>query len=182
MKKILFVIMLIASSIFSFAGIIVTTSGEKIEDVTILSETDSAIVYIQDGVEKSIAIEQVSAILYDNGAYKEIYQPKAMSLSNSFSSDTITHVVPDSLKTTSMFRFRFRLAHHPDVMKLAFDPAFAQYSKSVWEEAQIEYELIFQSEIAKGNSKKNAKKIAKQVRDSIYTVKLMEYVSLYSTK
>ncbi len=72
MKKILFVIMLIASSIFSFAGIIVTTSGERIEDVTILSETDSAIVYIQDGVEKSIAIEQVSAILYDNGTYKEL--------------------------------------------------------------------------------------------------------------
>ena len=178
MKKILFVVMLTMSSMLSFAGVIMTSSNERLEDVTIASETDSAIVYIQDGVEKSIAIEQVSAILYDNGTYKEIYQPKAMSLSNSFSSDTITHVVPDSLKTTSMFG----LALNPDVMKLAFDPAFVQYSKSVWEEAQIEYELIFQSEIAKGNSKKNAKKIAKQVRDSINTVKLMEYVSLYSTK
>ena len=178
MKKILFVVMLTISSMLSFAGVIMTSSNERLEDVTITSETDSAIVYMQDGVEKSIAIEQVSAILYDNGTYKEIYQPKAMSLSNSFSSDTITHVVPDSLKTTSMFG----LALNPDVMKLAFDPAFAQYSKSVWEEAQIEYELIFQSEIAKGNSKKNAKKIAKQVRDSISTVKLMEYVSLYSTK
>lgn len=170
--------MLTMSSMLSFAGLIMTSSNERLEDVTIASETDSAIIYIQDGVEKSIAIEQVSAILYDNGTYKEIYQPKAMSLSNSFSSDTITHVVPDSLKTTSMFG----LALNPDVMKLAFDPAFVQYSKSVWEEAQIEYELIFQSEIAKGNSKKNAKKIAKQVRDSINTVKLMEYVSLYSTK
>ena len=178
MKKILFVVMLTISSMLSFAGVIMTSSNERLEDVTITSETDSAIVYMQDGVEKSIAIEQVSAILYDNGTYKEIYQPKAMSLSNSFSSDTITHVVPDSLKTTSMFG----LALNPDVMKLAFDPAFAQYSKSVWEEAQIEYELIFQSEIAKGNSKKNAKKIAKQVRDSINTVKLMEYVNLYSTK
>lgn len=177
MKKI-FVLLLGFMPMFSFAGIIMTSSNERLEDVTIASETDSAIVYIQDGVEKSIAIEQVSAILYDNGTYKEIYQPKAMSLSNSFSSDTITHVVPDSLKTTSMFG----LALNPDVMKLAFDPAFAQYSKSVWEEAQIEYELIFQSEIAKGNSKKSAKKIAKQVRDSINTVKLMEYVSLYSTK
>lgn len=170
--------MLTISSMLSFAGVIMISSNERLEDVTITSETDSAIVYMQDGVEKSIAIEQVSAILYDNGTYKEIYQPKAMSLSNSFSSDTITHVVPDSLKTTSMFG----LALNPDVMKLAFDPAFAQYSRSVWEEAQIEYELIFQSEIAKGNSKKNAKKIAKQVRDSINTVKLMKYVSLYSTK
>ena len=176
MKKIILLLGFIP--MFSFAGVMMTTNNERIEDVSIQNETDSAIVYLQDGVEKSIAIEQVSAILYDNGTYKEIYQPKAMSLSNSFSSDTITHVVPDSLKTTSMFG----LALNPDVMKLAFDPAFAQYSKSVWEEAQIEYELIFQSEIAKGNSKKNAKKIAKQVRDSINTVKLMEYVSLYSTK
>ena len=159
MKKIILLLGFIP--MFSFAGVIMTTNNERIEDVSIQNETDSAIVYLQDGVEKSIAIEQVSAILYDNGTYKEIYQPKAMSLSNSFSSDTITHVVPDSLKTTSMFG----LALNPDVMKLAFDPA-----------------LIFQSEIAKGNSKKNAKKIAKQVRDSINTVKLMEYVSLYSTK
>ena len=178
MKRILFILILTISSTLSFAGVIMTSSNERLEDVSITSENDTAIVYMQDGVEKSIAIEQVSAILYDNGTYKEIYQPKAMSLSNSFSSDTITHVVPDSLKTTSMLG----LALNPDVMKLAFDPAFAQYSKSVWEEAQIEYELIFQSEIAKGNSKKNAKKIAKQVRDSINTVKLMEYVSLYSTK
>lgn len=181
MKKII-LLLLGFIPMFSFAGVIMTTNGERIEDVSIQNETDSAIVYMQDSVEKSIAIEQVSAILYDNGTYKEIYQPKAMSLSNSFSSDTITHVVPDSLKITSMFG----LALNPDVMKLAFDPAFApafaQYSKSVWEEAQIEYELIFLSEIAKGNSKKNAKKIAKQVRDSINTVKLMEYVSLYSTK
>ena len=58
--------------VFSFAGVIMTSSNERIEDVTITSETDSAIVYMQDGVEKSIAIEQVSAILYDNGTYKEL--------------------------------------------------------------------------------------------------------------
>ena len=72
MKKFLFVVMLTISSMLSFAGIIMTSSNERLEDVTIASETDSAIVYIQDGVEKSIAIEQVSAILYDNGTYKEL--------------------------------------------------------------------------------------------------------------
>ena len=72
MKKILFVVMLTISSMLSFAGVIMTSSNERIEDVTITSETDSAIVYMQDGVEKSIAIEQVSAILYDNGTYKEL--------------------------------------------------------------------------------------------------------------
>ena len=72
MKKFLFVVMLTISSMLSFAGVIMTSSNERIEDVTITSETDSAIVYMQDGVEKSIAIEQVSAILYDNGTYKEL--------------------------------------------------------------------------------------------------------------
>ena len=72
MKKFLFVVMLTISSMLSFAGVIMTSSNERIEDVTITSETDSAIVYIQDGVEKSIAIEQVSAILYDNGTYREL--------------------------------------------------------------------------------------------------------------
>ncbi len=74
MKKILFVVMLTISSMLSFAGVIMTSSNERLEDVTITSETDSAIVYMQDGVEKSIAIEQVSAILYDNGTYKELQQ------------------------------------------------------------------------------------------------------------
>lgn len=71
MKKILFVVMLTISSMLSFAGVIMTSSNERLEDVTITSETDSAIVYMQDGVEKSIAIEQVSAILYDDGKYVE---------------------------------------------------------------------------------------------------------------
>ena len=48
-----------------------TSSNERLEDITISSENDTAIIYIQDGVEKSIAIEQVSAILYDNGKYVE---------------------------------------------------------------------------------------------------------------
>lgn len=66
--------MLTISSMLSFAGVIMTSSNERIEDVTITSETDSAIVYMRDGVEKSIAIEQVFAILYDDGQYKELNQ------------------------------------------------------------------------------------------------------------
>ena len=53
MKNILFVLLLTISSILSFAGVIMTSSNERLEDVTITSETDSAIVYIQDNVEKS---------------------------------------------------------------------------------------------------------------------------------
>ena len=56
---------------FSFAGVIMTTNGERIEDVTIQSETNESIVYIENGVEKTISIEQVQAVLFDNGNFKE---------------------------------------------------------------------------------------------------------------
>ena len=71
MKKILFVVMLTISSMLSFAGVIMTSSNERLEDVTITSENDTAIVYMQNGVKRSISIEQVSGILYDNGKYRE---------------------------------------------------------------------------------------------------------------
>ena len=54
---------------FSFAGVIMTTNGERIEDVTIQSETNESIVYIENGVEKTISIEQVQAVLFDNGNF-----------------------------------------------------------------------------------------------------------------
>ena len=68
----MFVSLLTISSILSFAGVIVTSSNERLEDVTIITENDTAIVYIQEGVEKTIVIAQVSAILYDDGRYKEM--------------------------------------------------------------------------------------------------------------
>ena len=71
MKKILFVVMLTLFSTFSFAGVIMTANNERIEDVSIQNETDSTIVYLQDGEKKSIAIEQVIGVLFDNGTYKE---------------------------------------------------------------------------------------------------------------
>ena len=48
-----------------------TTNGERIEDVSIQSETSESIVYIENGVEKTISIEQVQAVLFDNGNFKE---------------------------------------------------------------------------------------------------------------
>ena len=120
MKKILFVIMLIASSIFSFAGIIVTTSGERIEDVTIVSETDSAIVYIQDGVEKSIAIEQVQAVLFDNGNYKEYPKYTSPVTTNEFmtSSEQTNLYVQQPQRQRSQRQSIDRSAFDPDGKKL----------------------------------------------------------------
>ena len=71
MKKILFVIMLTISSMLSFAGVIMTTNGERIEDITIESETNESIVYIENGIEKTISIVYVQAVLFDNGNFKE---------------------------------------------------------------------------------------------------------------
>lgn len=70
MKKI-FVLLLGFIPMFLFAGVIMTTNDERIADVSIQSENDSTIIYLQNGVEKSIAIEQISAILYDDGKYME---------------------------------------------------------------------------------------------------------------
>ena len=71
MRRFLLMLMLAVFSALSFASVIVTTNGERIENVSIQNETNSAIVYLLNGIEKSIAIEQVSAILYDDGKYVE---------------------------------------------------------------------------------------------------------------
>ena len=70
MRKVILVLLGLLP-IFSFAGVIMTTNGEKIEDVTIQSETSESIVYVENGVEKTISIEQVQAVLFDNGNFKE---------------------------------------------------------------------------------------------------------------
>lgn len=70
MRKVILVLLGLLP-IFSFAGVIMTTNGERIEDVTIQSETSESIVYVENGVEKTISIEQVQAVLFDNGNFKE---------------------------------------------------------------------------------------------------------------
>ena len=70
MKKIIMLLLGIFP-IFSFAGVIMTINGERIEDVTIQSETTESIVYVENGVEKTISIERVQAVLFDNGNFKE---------------------------------------------------------------------------------------------------------------
>lgn len=138
-----------------------TTNNERIEDVSIQSETDSAIVYLQDGVEKSIAIEQVYAILYDNGNYKEVSQSDVTQSSSN--NDFIT-------------KPSYPL-NNAKLVELAFDPMFMQNYKAIEAEAKAEFEIVFQAEIAKGSSKQNAKKIAKQARDNVRTTRIIEYIN-----
>ena len=168
MKKILFVVMLTMSSMLSFAGVIMTSSNERLEDVTIASETDSAIVYIQDGVEKSIAIEQVSAILYDDGRFKEFSQNTFAGASNS--GEYIISL--DSAKTELA-----KLQKNPVLaMKLISDPSFKNIFINIVFKQDAEYNNVLYSEISKGTPKKIAKKIAKQASDSIGTIEMLEYI------
>lgn len=168
MKKILFVVMLTISSMLSFAGVIMTSSNERLEDVTIASETDSAIVYIQDGVEKSIAIEQVSAILYDDGRFKEFSQNTFAGASNS--GEYIISL--DSAKTELA-----KLQKNPALaMKLISDPSFKNIFINIVFKQDAEYNNVLYSEISKGTPKKIAKKIAKQASDSIGTIEMLEYI------
>ena len=167
MKKILFVVMLTMSSMLSFAGVIMTSSNERL-DVTIASETDSAIVYIQDGVEKSIAIEQVSAILYDDGRFKEFSQNTFAGASNS--GEYIISL--DSAKTELA-----KLQKNPALaMKFLSDPKLVNTMLSISSIQKAEYENVLQAEISKGTPKKIAKKIAKQASDSIGTIEMLEYI------
>ena len=153
---------------FSFAGIIMTSSNERLEDVTITSETDSAIVYIQDDVEKSIAIEQVSAIVYDDGRYKEFSQNTFAGASNS--GEYIISL--DSAKTELA-----KLQKNPALaMKFLSDPKLVNTMLSISSIQKAEYENVLQTEISKGTPKKIAKKIAKQASDSIGTIEMLEYI------
>ena len=154
MKKILFVVMLTMSSMLSFAGVIMTSSNERLEDVTIASETDSAIVYIQDGVEKSITIEQVSAILYDDGQYKELDQ--SIVAESSLIKDSIRNI--DSLRLPNMF-------------KLRVDPAYFPCERNVIKNAQKEYRIAVQQ---------TAQQIAKRAKDSVMLAGRLDCIEMYA--
>ncbi len=72
MKKFIFLLLIGLMPLYSFAAIIITQNDERLEDVTIQSETDSTIVILQQGAEISLPISTIKGILYDNGTYKEI--------------------------------------------------------------------------------------------------------------
>ena len=168
MKKILFVVMLTISSMLSFAGVIMTTSNERLEDVTITSENDTAIIYIQEGVEKSIPVTQVSAILYNDGRFKELNQNTFSGILNS--GEYIISL--DSAKTELA-----KLQKNPALaMKFLSDPKLVNTMLSINSIQKAEYESVLQAEISKGTPKKIAKKIAKQASDSIGTIEILEYI------
>lgn len=60
---------------FLNAGVIMKKSGDRIENISIKSVTDSEVIYTaENGNEMSILKSDVSAVLYDDGRYEEIRQ------------------------------------------------------------------------------------------------------------
>lgn len=145
-----------------------TTNDERIADVSIQSENDSTIIYLQNGVKRSISIEQVSAILYDDGRFKEFSQNTFAGTSNSGE-----YVISlDSAKTELA-----KLQKNPALaMKFLSDPKLVNTMLSISSIQKAEYENVLQAEISKGTPKKIAKKIAKQASDSIGTIEMLEYI------
>lgn len=61
------------------AGIIVLANGDNIEDASNISIQDQFVLYKQQGKNISVPIEEVTAILYDNGNYEEIQHTQSVS-------------------------------------------------------------------------------------------------------
>ena len=70
MKKSLLILFALLPT-FLYAGVIMKQSGERLEDVTIKSVTNTEIVYVLNGTETTLPKSEVSAILYDDGRYEE---------------------------------------------------------------------------------------------------------------
>lgn len=81
---------------FLYAGVILKKSGERLEDVSIQSVTDTDVVYLENGSEQSISKNEVAAILYDDGRYEEIKEstpntaiPTETATGNNSSSESV---------------------------------------------------------------------------------------------
>lgn len=74
MKRI-FVILFAMLPMLMNAGVIMKKSGDRIENVSIKSITDTEVIYTaENGTEASLLKSDVQAVLYDDGRYEEIRQ------------------------------------------------------------------------------------------------------------
>lgn len=82
MKRTIIVLFALLPMILN-AGVIMKKSGDRIENISIKSVTDSEVIYTaENGNEMSILKSDVSAVLYDDGRYEEIRQNEMPASSN----------------------------------------------------------------------------------------------------
>ncbi|MCQ2340366.1 MAG: hypothetical protein MJZ79_06285 [Paludibacteraceae bacterium] len=72
MKKIVFSLVGLCVATIAFAGIVVTKNDGNIVDVSNIVVSNTEVSYVENGISKSLPIDQVSAVLYDDGRYEEV--------------------------------------------------------------------------------------------------------------
>ncbi|MCQ2347135.1 MAG: hypothetical protein MJZ92_04315 [Paludibacteraceae bacterium] len=90
MKNYILFFLLIIFPLNIFAGIIVLTTGNNIEGISNISVRDQLVLYQQNGKSMSLPMEEVSAILYDDGRYEEI-QHKSSNYQEDFPQETYSN-------------------------------------------------------------------------------------------
>lgn len=91
MKNYILFFFLIIFPLNIFAGLIILTTGNNIEDISNISIQEQLVLYQQNEKKMSLPIEEVSAILYDDGRYEEIQHKSSNYQEDSFQ-ETYTNV------------------------------------------------------------------------------------------
>lgn len=135
-----------------YAGVIVKTNGDRLEDVSIQSSENNVFVYVdEDGKQGSVPRSEVSAVLYDDGRYEEIKQevvPEAAPI-------VITESAEDQAPTEDK-----RPAKENPAPAVAFEGEGKQYnvyaygvyagmgyfSGEKYEGIKVEYRVIYKSQ------------------------------------
>lgn len=138
--------------LYSFAAIIITQNDERLEDVTIQSETDSTIVILQQGAEITLPISTIKGILYDNGTYKEISHT-IINLESTYTTEDYYIKRQEELKKRQE-ELKKRQEENKKIAKYK-QISIAQYKKF--------YKATYDIEISKNTSPNDAKKIAKEI-------------------
>lgn len=108
MKKIIFSLICLSAATIASAGIIVTKDGTNIENVSKITVSSNEVSYIENGTSKSLPIDQVSAVLYDDGRYEEITSQTAntSSVDESAQQDQVETVSNQQNTSEQPFSFR----------------------------------------------------------------------------
>lgn len=159
MKRSLFVLLFVLPT-FLYAGVILKKSGERLEDISIQSVTDTEIIYkTSNGSEISVSKNDVSAILYDDGRYEEIksYTPQTTNtiVTGDNSSSTVE---PASQESSSPEKMERQTSNVTSDKK--------RIPKACYDEGQKVYNEVFaetrEKALAQGYSKSQAYTIASE--------------------
>lgn len=147
MKKILIFFAILPT--FLYAGVIVKQSGERLENVTIKSVTDSEIIYIINGDEATLPKSETSAILYDDGRYEEIsYQTP--SYNQTIYDGNEKYVTSQDLSSAKTVIKQQVMSDPKEYNVFAYGivaPMVGYVAKTKYDGTTVEYRIIYKSGI-----------------------------------